>query len=116
MESLMNYDSGRATAFTDLVFKLTSKTGPLDEIWPRINRLKFRDPNGKYWAQGLCSKRWFRHDGQAWRPAGFPGDTLEGPAEFAALAPTRPSRRTNTLPFPRSKTSRQGRGRRTASP
>ena len=93
MESLMTYDSGRATAvFTDLAFKLTSKTGPLEEIWPKLNRLKFRDPDGKYWAQGLCSKRWFRHDGHAWRPAGFPGDTLEGLAEFAALAPARPSR------------------------
>jgi hypothetical protein len=92
MEPLMTFDSGRATAvFTDLAFKLTSKTGPLDEIWPKLNRLKFRDPDGKYWAQGLCSKRWFRYDGPAWRPAGFPGDTLEGPAEFAALAPARPS-------------------------
>ena len=90
----MKYDSGQATAdFTDLAFQLTSKTGPLDEIWTKINRLKFRDPRGKYSAQGLCSKRWFRHDGQARRPAGFPGERLEGPAEFAALAPARPSRK-----------------------
>jgi hypothetical protein len=88
MDALMKYDTGRvATGFTDLAFKLSSGTSDLLEHWTKINRFKFRDREGRHWTQGLCSKRWFRHDGQAWRAASSPPGPLEGPAEFAALSP-----------------------------
>ena len=116
MESLMTYDSGRATAvFTDLAFKLTSKTGPLDEIWPKLNRLKFRTPAGNTGPRGSAASA---GSGTTARPGDrrvSPGTRSKAPLNSRPWHPPALRERTKTRHFPRSKASRQGRGRRTAS-
>jgi predicted nucleic acid-binding Zn ribbon protein len=63
------------------------QSGSVKEGLAAVEKLKFRDKMGDWWAVGILSREWYRFIDGRWRSHDAPDGLLEGPAELERLAP-----------------------------